>query len=100
VQLHLLNKRPYKFPAMFSAIKRLAGKAEGGNNVARPGHQSMSHSLQRKFAKGVQYNSKYYKVPYVTAMMYGFFCAFSMQFKKNENPPVSSMSLSINKGLD
>ncbi|PNF39409.1 hypothetical protein B7P43_G13010 [Cryptotermes secundus] len=43
---------------MFSAIKRLAGKAEGVNNVARPGHQSMSHSLQRKFAKGVQYNMK------------------------------------------
>jgi hypothetical protein len=46
---------------MFSALKRLTGKAEGGNNVPRPGHQSMSHSLQRKFAKGVQYNSKCYK---------------------------------------
>jgi hypothetical protein len=47
---------------MFSAIKRLTGKTEGGNNVTRPGHQSMSHSLQRKFAKGVQYNSKYCKI--------------------------------------
>ncbi|KAJ9576433.1 hypothetical protein L9F63_006646 [Diploptera punctata] len=43
---------------MFSALKRLTGKAEGGNNAPRPGHQSMSHSLQRKFAKGVQYNMK------------------------------------------
>jgi hypothetical protein len=86
VQLHLLNKRLYKFPTMFSAIKRLAGKAEGGNNVARPGHQSMSHSLQRKFAKGVQYNSKYYKVSYVAAMMYEFFCAFKMQFKNKLEP--------------
>jgi hypothetical protein len=83
VQQYLLNRRPYKFPAMFSAIKRLAGKAEGGNNAARPGHQSMSHSLQRKFAKGVQYNSKYYKVSYVAAIMYEFFCAFRMQLKKN-----------------
>ncbi|XP_069696398.1 rab-like protein 6 [Periplaneta americana] len=43
---------------MFSALKRLTGKAEGGTNVPRPGHQSMSHSLQRRFAKGVQYNMK------------------------------------------
>ncbi|XP_021937197.1 rab-like protein 6 isoform X2 [Zootermopsis nevadensis] len=43
---------------MFSALKRLTGKAEGGNNVPRPGHLSMSHSLQRKFAKGVHYNMK------------------------------------------
>lgn len=47
---------------MFSALKRLTGKAEGGNNVPRPGHLSMSHSLQRKFAKGVHYNSKYSKI--------------------------------------
>jgi len=46
---------------MFSALKRLTGKAEGGNNVPRPSHQSMSHSLQKKFARGVQYNSKYRK---------------------------------------
>ncbi|PSN33089.1 hypothetical protein C0J52_21437 [Blattella germanica] len=43
---------------MFLALKRLTGKAEGGANMPRPGHQSMSHSLQRKFAKGVQYNMK------------------------------------------
>lgn len=43
---------------MFSALKRLTGKAEGGNNVPRPSHQSMSHSLQKKFARGVQYNMK------------------------------------------
>lgn len=44
---------------MFSALKRLAGK-ENNNNGAPPGHQTMSHNLQRKFAKGVQYNSMCY----------------------------------------
>ncbi|XP_014477554.1 PREDICTED: rab-like protein 6 isoform X2 [Dinoponera quadriceps] len=44
---------------MFSAIKRLAGKSEGIGNVSpRPAHQSMPTNLQRKFAKGVQYNMK------------------------------------------
>lgn len=45
---------------MFSAIKRLTGKSDGVGNVSpRPAHQSMPTNLQRKFAKGVQYNSKY-----------------------------------------
>lgn len=45
---------------MISAIKRLAGKSDGvGNASPRPAHQSMPTNLQRKFAKGVQYNSKY-----------------------------------------
>ncbi|XP_077274017.1 rab-like protein 6 [Temnothorax americanus] len=44
---------------MFSAIKRLAGKSDGvGNASPRPAHQSMPTNLQRKFAKGVQYNMK------------------------------------------
>ncbi|XP_046738717.1 rab-like protein 6 [Diprion similis] len=44
---------------MFSAFKRLAGKSEGPGNVSpRPAHQSMPTTLQRKFAKGVQYNMK------------------------------------------
>lgn len=47
---------------MFSAFKRLAGKSESvsgsGNGSPRPAHQSMPTTLQRKFAKGVQYNSK------------------------------------------
>ncbi|XP_012525621.1 rab-like protein 6 [Monomorium pharaonis] len=44
---------------MFSAIKRLAGKSDGVGNVSpRPAHQSMPTNLQRKFAKGVQYNMK------------------------------------------
>ncbi|XP_046403212.1 rab-like protein 6 isoform X2 [Ischnura elegans] len=49
---------------MFSALKRLTGKADGGGNAVtgtpcpRPGLQAMSHSLQRKFARGVQYNMK------------------------------------------
>jgi len=49
------------FPhTMFSAIKRLAGKSDGIGNVSpRPAHQSMPTNLQRKFAKGVQYNSKF-----------------------------------------
>lgn len=55
---------------MFSALKRLTGKAEGGNNVPRPSHQSMSHSLQKKFARGVQYNSKYWKWIKVTMQIY------------------------------
>ncbi|GAB1866904.1 Putative GTP-binding protein Parf [Camponotus japonicus] len=44
---------------MFSAIKRLTGKSDGIGNVSpRPAHQSMPTNLQRKFAKGVQYNMK------------------------------------------
>ncbi|KAK2588056.1 hypothetical protein KPH14_004123 [Odynerus spinipes] len=44
---------------MFSAFKRLAGKSDGvGNASSRPAHQSMPTTLQRKFAKGVQYNMK------------------------------------------
>ncbi|XP_046826893.1 rab-like protein 6 isoform X1 [Vespa crabro] len=44
---------------MFSAFKRLAGKSDGVSNAsARPAHQSMPTTLQRKFAKGVQYNMK------------------------------------------
>lgn len=44
---------------MLSAFKRLAGKSDGAGNVSpRPAHQSMPTMLQRKFAKGVQYNMK------------------------------------------
>lgn len=43
---------------MLSAFKRLAGKHDGlANSSPRPAHQSMPTTLQRKFAKGVQYNS-------------------------------------------
>ncbi|XP_015599194.1 rab-like protein 6 [Cephus cinctus] len=44
---------------MFSAFKRLAGKSDvPGNASPRQAHQSMPTTLQRKFAKGVQYNMK------------------------------------------
>ncbi|CAG9865455.1 unnamed protein product [Phyllotreta striolata] len=47
---------------MFSAIKRLASKGDGPINngpASRPSsHQTMSSSLQKKFARGVQYNMK------------------------------------------
>lgn len=49
---------------MLSALKRLAGKSPGGDghsgsaSGAPPGHQTMSSSLQRKFARGIQYNMK------------------------------------------
>ncbi|XP_066594854.1 rab-like protein 6 [Prorops nasuta] len=42
---------------MFSAFKRLAGKSEGYAS-SRPAHQTMPTILQKKFAKGVQYNMK------------------------------------------
>lgn len=48
---------------MFAALKRITGKGEtptlgGLPATPRPGLQSMAHNLQRKFARGVQYNSK------------------------------------------
>lgn len=49
---------------MLSALKRLAGKSSAGDGSngnatgAPPGHQAMSSSLQRRFARGVQYNMK------------------------------------------
>lgn len=43
---------------MFSALKRLTGKTENGIPTTTPGHHAMSHNLQKKFAKGVQYNMK------------------------------------------
>lgn len=44
---------------MFSAFKRFAGKTEHGSNCP-PSHQAMPGNLQKKFSKGVQYNSKFY----------------------------------------
>uniref|UniRef100_A0A4W5M1X1 RAB, member RAS onco family like 6 n=1 Tax=Hucho hucho TaxID=62062 RepID=A0A4W5M1X1_9TELE len=45
---------------MFSALKKLVGSEPGqprDKNIPA-GMQSMNHSLQRRFAKGVQYNMK------------------------------------------
>ena len=45
---------------MFSALKRLAGRGDAPETAnSHPSHQIMSANLQRKFAKGVQYNSKF-----------------------------------------
>uniref|UniRef100_A0AAY5KFH5 RAB, member RAS onco family like 6 n=1 Tax=Esox lucius TaxID=8010 RepID=A0AAY5KFH5_ESOLU len=45
---------------MFSALKKLVGTEPGqlGNKNIPAGLQSMNQSLQRRFAKGVQYNMK------------------------------------------
>lgn len=46
---------------MFSALKKLVGSEPGqlrDKNIPA-GLQSMNQSLQRRFAKGVQYNSKW-----------------------------------------
>lgn len=49
---------------MLTALKRLAGKSGSGDgapsgvSACPPGHQAMSSSLQRRFARGVQYNMK------------------------------------------
>ena len=48
---------------MFSALKRFTSKGDvpvGSATVCRPpGHQTMSAHLQKRFAKGVHYNSKH-----------------------------------------
>lgn len=44
---------------MLSALKRLTSKNDTTVSTGPPGHHAMSQNLQRKFAKGVQYNSKY-----------------------------------------
>lgn len=49
-----------KTKKMLSAIKKLTSKAEHGTPLAPSGGTTMSGSLQKKFAKGVQYNSSYY----------------------------------------
>ena len=45
---------------MFSAFRKLTGRAAEGsaNTTSPPGMQTMAASLQRRFARGVQYNSK------------------------------------------
>ena len=55
---------------MFSALKRLVsnqdGRSLGEDEFSKncpSGVRSMDHSLQRRFAKGVQYNSKY--IPWI-----------------------------------
>lgn len=46
---------------MFSAIKRLTSSKETQHNVsAESAVIPMAGSLQKKFAKGVQYNSEYF----------------------------------------
>lgn len=46
---------------MFSALKKLVGseQAPGRDKNIPAGLQSMNQALQRRFAKGVQYNSEY-----------------------------------------
>ncbi|XP_054273039.1 rab-like protein 6 [Macrosteles quadrilineatus] len=43
---------------MFSALKRLTSKNESLPSSGPPGHHTMSQNLQKKFAKGIQYNMK------------------------------------------
>lgn len=45
---------------MFSALKKLVGseQAPGRDKNIPAGLQSMNQALQRRFAKGVQYNSE------------------------------------------
>lgn len=50
---------------MFSALKKLTNRnaTDGNAGAAAGGVQSMAASLQRRFARGVQYNSKLF--PYL-----------------------------------
>ncbi|KAK7082659.1 Rab-like protein 6, partial [Halocaridina rubra] len=44
---------------MFSALRKLTGRADGPvTSTSPPGMQAMAASLQRRFARGVQYNMK------------------------------------------
>lgn len=45
---------------MFSAFKKLTSKQEPQNGPPNSAGIPMSGSLQKKFAKGVQYNSEYW----------------------------------------
>ena len=46
---------------MFSALKKLAGKNEPPPAAVPGSVQAMSSQLQRKFARGIQYNSEFYR---------------------------------------
>lgn len=50
---------------MFSALRKLTGRgADGPLTPTSPpgGVQAMAASLQRRFARGVQYNSMFYNI--------------------------------------
>lgn len=55
------NPKPRRVVEMFSALKKLVGSEtpvqQREKNIPA-GLQSMNQSLQRRFAKGVQYNSE------------------------------------------
>ena len=46
---------------MFSALRKLTGRGVEGSatTTSPPGMQAMAASLQRRFARGIQYNSKH-----------------------------------------
>lgn len=57
---------------MFSALRKLTGRSDGSpNSTSAPGMHAMAASLQRRFARGVQYNSKL-KLPYVAVPYFSF----------------------------
>lgn len=73
---------------MFSALKKLVGSEPAGQvkdkNIPA-GLQSMNQSLQRRFAKGVQYNSKSRALSLVKVLLYYCISFFSPScVKKNK----------------
>jgi uncharacterized protein with LGFP repeats len=67
---------------MFSALKRWTKMGGEDSKLSMPsGVKAMGHALQRKFARGVQYNSE----SYFYTQLEGFFVKYSLDNNNMES---------------